>query len=221
MSRSAPLRVPRQERSRRTLDEMVRAAGELLRERPYDEVGVDEIVERAGCTKGAFYHRFADKASLLHHLNGRLFEQASADWDAFLAPERWSGRPLRDILEAFIERVVAIYRRRGHLMGAFIYQARWKRDETVRARAAQLHSRVLDGLLRLVRSRSNELAPHVRHDPEAALDFWLGACAAVVAQAVLFGDEGTRGSAPGPERVEREVKRLFVPYLVGERGRAG
>lgn len=81
------LRAPLQDRARRSLHRMLDATTELLADRPFDEISVDEIVERAGYSKGAFYHRFDSKADLLRHLIRQLTEGALKAWDEFLAPE--------------------------------------------------------------------------------------------------------------------------------------
>lgn len=194
---------------------MLDAAEELLEDRSFEHITVDEIARRAGCTKGAFYHRFDDKASLLRHLDGRTFEAALEGWEAFLEPGRWRGRGLREIGEAFVRRLAGIYTRRGHLMRAFVYEARWKGDEEVRARARELNGFVRDRLLALVRERRDGL-PAGHGSPASRVDFWLGACTGVLGQVLLFSDLDTGGGEPTPERATDEAVRLLVPYLAGD-----
>lgn len=65
-------RAPRQERSRRTRDALLDAAEALLAERPFHEIAVSAILERAGAGAASFYARFADKSELLHALHERF-----------------------------------------------------------------------------------------------------------------------------------------------------
>ena len=82
---------PRQQRSAATLDRIVRAAQDLLAQRGYDAATVDDIVARAGSSKGSFYHRFADKEALLAYLGGECLARAKATWAERLDPERLRG----------------------------------------------------------------------------------------------------------------------------------
>jgi AcrR family transcriptional regulator len=55
----------RAERGEATRAALVRAARELFSERGYAAVGTNEVVERAGVTRGAMYHHFREKKDLM------------------------------------------------------------------------------------------------------------------------------------------------------------
>ena len=61
---------------------LVAAARQLFAERGYAGVGTEEIVHRAGVTRGALYHHFTDKEDLmravLHDLSRELAEASAA-----------------------------------------------------------------------------------------------------------------------------------------------
>jgi len=52
------------ERSEATRSALIRAGRELFGARGYGAVGTEEVVARAGVTRGALYHQFADKRDL-------------------------------------------------------------------------------------------------------------------------------------------------------------
>jgi AcrR family transcriptional regulator len=60
------------DRSAATRAELVNAARELFAERPYADVGTEEIVRRARVTRGALYHHFADKRDLFRAVHEQL-----------------------------------------------------------------------------------------------------------------------------------------------------
>lgn len=60
------------ERTQATREALVGAARRLFTERGYDNVGTEEIVRAAGVTRGALYHQFGDKASLLEAVYERI-----------------------------------------------------------------------------------------------------------------------------------------------------
>ncbi len=60
------------ERTQATRDALIAAARQLFTERGYDHVGTEEIVRAAGVTRGALYHQFGEKASLLEAVYERI-----------------------------------------------------------------------------------------------------------------------------------------------------
>jgi AcrR family transcriptional regulator len=73
--------APRESRPRgdATRERLVGAARELFAQRGYADVGTEEIVARAGVTRGALYHHFADKRDLFRAVHEELEEALMAD----------------------------------------------------------------------------------------------------------------------------------------------
>jgi AcrR family transcriptional regulator len=58
---------------------LLRVGRELFADRGYAGVGTEEIVARAGVTRGALYHHFADKRDLFRAVHEELEEKLVAD----------------------------------------------------------------------------------------------------------------------------------------------
>lgn len=79
---ATPVFAPRQERSRATLEALLRAAESLLLEKSFADVSVSAVVMKAGSSSGSFYARFRDKTALLHALHERFVERGIAEAEA-------------------------------------------------------------------------------------------------------------------------------------------
>ena len=68
----------RDAQAERTRRDLLRVARELFVERGYARVGTEEIVARAGLTRGALYHHFPDKRALFAAVHEQLEQELVA-----------------------------------------------------------------------------------------------------------------------------------------------
>jgi len=91
------------QRSEATRATLVAVARELFAERGYAGVGTEEIVRRAGVTRGALYHHFTGKDDLLravlHDLSRELAEASAAA--ALAETDQW--RQILAAVDAFLD----------------------------------------------------------------------------------------------------------------------
>ncbi len=81
----AAARLPKQHRSRRTLQRISRAALELIAQNGVEGTTVGAIARRAGSSVGSFYARFDGKNDLLRYLDEHIWETVEQQWSEALA----------------------------------------------------------------------------------------------------------------------------------------
>ncbi|MEW9550094.1 TetR/AcrR family transcriptional regulator [Nonomuraea sp. NPDC050783] len=96
---------------------ILRAAEELLRRYPPEQVSVERVAAAAGVGKGTVFHRFGSRAGLVRELmneRARELERAVAEGPPPLGP----GAPPAERLVAFFAEVAALAARNGNLLAA-------------------------------------------------------------------------------------------------------
>ncbi len=81
-----------------TREALVDAAWALLAERGWEGTSVNAVIERAGVSKGTFYHRFASAEELLDAVAERMFERSLSA----ARPHIQSDAPALEQLQAFL-----------------------------------------------------------------------------------------------------------------------
>jgi AcrR family transcriptional regulator len=93
----------RPERGEATRDALLAAARALFAEHGYAGVGTEEVVRRAGVTRGALYHHFRDKQDLFR----AVFEQTEAEiMQTIIARVEGIGDPMEELatgVRAFLD----------------------------------------------------------------------------------------------------------------------
>jgi AcrR family transcriptional regulator len=202
------VRPPRQARSQETLDRILDAAEALVAEKGFEDTPVAEVVRRAGSSVGAFYARFHDKEGLLHALYERYYEEAVATADHALAPARWEGASVAEIVGAVVPFLVAIFRERQGLMRAFV--VRNHTHPEFQARQQRLSHHVIARLSALVLARRKELA---HPDPERATRFGLMLVFSALETMILFGEMRSSLLSLSDDDLANELTRSTLAYL--------
>ena len=94
--------------------EIITAAESLLRERPFRELTVDEVMRRTGLSRPSFYVYFRDR----HHLVLRVVEHIGGE--LFTMSERWfrGAEPGPEAIRAALQGIVHVYELHGPVMRA-------------------------------------------------------------------------------------------------------
>ena len=112
------IRSPEQARSRETMDKILAAMEELLKEKPYDRITIQEIALRSDTGVSSIYARFRDKQILVLGLHHRLREQTMECLDELTATPRWESKSVEQIIKVVVPHCVKYYRTHAALMRA-------------------------------------------------------------------------------------------------------
>lgn len=197
MSHSPLLNPPKQTRSRRTLERIVKASLAILEEEGAEALTVHAIVERAGSSVGSFYARFTGKDDLLTYLGERMWREASARWDTALANRAWFELDLRAIADGSVRLLWETAHSRASVLRA-LDRAPGGIDDAYEA----FRNHLVDGISGLFLERREE----IRHaDPEVAVQIGLRAVLGIV--------EHDTGPLTDRDRITEEAGTLLLSYL--------
>src|SRR5262245_22519466 len=202
-----------QARSRETVDLFARAAEELLRDRPFEEIGVQDIVRRAGRPVGSFYARFASKEALLPFLYQRYHEGLEALLDERLAAVAWPRLGFERTVEAVVDLVLALYSERAWLIRALALFAR-SRPEALPSDIADRRRQAYEPLWNVLLRHRARIA---HDDPEAAVRFGVFLVSSTAREKLLFAEAPLSRVTPlGRSALRRELVRVLHSYLTCE-----
>jgi AcrR family transcriptional regulator len=88
-------------------ERILAAAVDLFATQGYDATSVSQVIERAGLTKGGFYHHFASKEALLFEVYGDLIARQLQAMDEILARKLTPAQTLRLLIVDLVESTAA------------------------------------------------------------------------------------------------------------------
>ena len=160
------VRPSRQARGRSTQAALLDAAEELFAEKGVEATTVVEIAERAGSSIGSLYHHFGDKETIQFAVFDRFVTESEGVTLAAIAPDRWEGATVGDILQAYIRLILRSHHRRPSFKRAGLAIADNHPDLSASYDAVRM---TLDrGLQDLLVARRDQIG---HPDPETACTF--------------------------------------------------
>lgn len=198
-----------QQRSRATLEKLIRAGVELLAEHGYEGLSIADLSARSGVSVGSIYQRFDGKESLFAALRERILAGIDTEQaNLFIGIDR-DLPDTRLVMEA-IGKLATLLRRNEALLRVMIL--RGAVDEETRRRGSQ-------SSVALARAYESFLLSSIRqfgHDrPELAADMSFRIVYATLTRRIMSGPRFESETDIGWDDFVRELARSQAAYLLG------
>lgn len=198
-----------QRRSQATLERLLGAAEEMLRESGLEGATVEAIARRAGVSPAIIYRRFPDKDALLQATYERYFLQRDAANAAALDPGNWRGRSVAEIVSSVVAGAIEGARQERLLVVGLHRLAATHKDPEFREFALRVNAATHARLVTLLENAAPD-ADRERLRPmlPLAVDALLFCLRGYLVEAAAPGDR-----VPDSLTLRRELALLVCRYL--------
>lgn len=208
-SESTHYRPPKQRRSQESLERILDAAEDLIRQRGFEQMTIGDVVRRSGSSVGSLYARFEDKLALLQAVQVRY----QARVESAIAAEFGTASPEDECLEDAARRIINVLcdylLHEPELFRAFVLQA--VLDPAVRAQGEAMNARRREHVTSVLLQHRDE----INHpDPEAAARWFYQICMAFLRERITFGPAAELSGGFDDAQVRTELSRTAIGYLL-------
>lgn len=204
---------PQQERSRESLQKLLRAAIEVLGQHGVEGTTIPRIARHAGLSPGSVYRRFPDKDALLETAILGLLERQDVVLRA-TTPELAREIPLRVFAEQMINSIVVSYRARAPLLRAIRAFVRGRLRTAFGRKASRLEIHTSERLIDLFMSHADRIG---HPEPRRAIAIALLMVTSTVFEMVVAHEDLSAYKHLLPvnddQALRRELTRAFLSYL--------
>ncbi len=201
-----------QSRSKATEKALSRAARELLNEKAFTDIRVDEVARNAGVSVGGFYARFKGKSALLHLADIDFLDACVEAFDEAV-PEDFAGT-LFELLRSFITVMVHQFSNHREAVLQIIRHAAEDDSGDFRRRTTEFNDHV-HGRLRRIMSRNASSIAHP--DPERAANLAIFIASASARDAVLRNSLSAYPIQLSEQDLVDELVLCSSLYLTGQK----
>ncbi|MBH15779.1 MAG: hypothetical protein CME30_00660 [Gemmatimonadetes bacterium] len=200
---------PRQARSRRTFEEILRAASELVYEFGLRGTTVQEVLVRSRVGASSFYGKFEGRDALLEYMAALFWLGARDEWGSVLDPRRWEeGGPV-SIVEQVMNMLVGWFRAEEAVLKAFLLHALGEPEGRRIKRISKFDNWLADGMIALLVDGEKGVG---HESPRLGVRVATLQSIATVRSRLLFvGREGEDGISD--ESLADEMTRGFLGHL--------
>lgn len=184
--------------------EILDAAEEFLQQNDFRNLTIDEVMQRTGMRRSAFYNYFPDRYGLIMSLVGRIEEEMME------ASKLWldkSDNPIES-LTAALESAIQVWARHGRVLRA-LHEASFHDDQVQRYYRDGLVQNFIDAIAKRLRAEKRAGRTAIRNPNEVAHSL------AVLNAAVLADSLGTK-SGELPRAVPEALQHIWLHTIYGQ-----
>jgi AcrR family transcriptional regulator len=201
---------PQQLRSQETLAHLLKATSELLETTVFEDLTIQQIAARAGCSVGTFYGRFRNKDAILPALLEKHYEELEEEMETVFGLEVGDNATLDQRISIVVDHLISVAQRQPGLIRTLVLRNNLRPNSipaSIRATAQKLLNRLYVFLLE---SRSE-----MRHfEEEVTVEIGLlMVVAAIRERVVMVGATHSETLSVSHEVFASELKRALLAYL--------
>jgi AcrR family transcriptional regulator len=157
------VKSPCQERSRDSLERILKSAEALIRTKGFEALTVAEVVRRSQTSIGTFYARFRDKTALLHAVQERVHGREEMQMRDRVSKVDWGALSLEATVQELVDIKRAVTKGNGRLLEAFVVHG--ATDPAVRQRGYRYKASIENLEVEVLMRHAAQIG---HRDPESA-----------------------------------------------------
>ena len=151
------VKKPCQQRSRDSLERILKSAEALIRAKGYEALTIAEVVRRSHTSTGTLYARFPDKTALLYAIHERVLDRDEEELEARLAEVDWDGLCFEETVRKLVAIKCELAKGTEKLYEAFVVSG--ATDRVVRQRGYRSKAFEEDLEVQILLKHADEIGP--------------------------------------------------------------
>lgn len=208
LSATTHSRAPKQGRSRQSFERIIEATIALCRERPYDQITLAEICQRAGVSTGALYGRVTGKDELLRAVQAQFLDRLGEQFSDESARIAGQARGLAEVVPAVVASLGKLLKENASVLRSFMLQS--AADEMI---ATTGRKAAFDNHAKFSRLLHACRAEILHPDPERAIEAAMLLIYAAQARFLGLDSVGGRGEGSSWDDLLEDLGDMMLAYL--------